>query len=961
MTEKNQLRKAAEAALAKVPERVSVLTADAAQRREHELRVYQIELELQNEELRRVQAELEESQARYFDLYELAPVGYLTLSEAGLIVQANLTAAGLLGVARPKLLKRPLSRFIHPQDQPAYHRLQPGMAAEAATCVLHMVKADGTSFWGRLTSTAAHDAQGVPLGRVTINDITASKHQELILSARERLLRLSQAQRLDDLLRATLDEAEALTESCAGSYHFLEADENTLSLQAWSTHTEKNLCRAEVVKRHDRVNQAGVWVECIRQRRTVIRNNYAAGLPEGHVALQRELVVPVLRGGRIVAILGVGNKASDYTEADGQAVEALADLSWDIVENKRQEAELRASEGKFRAIADYTVDWESWFGVDGKYLWVNPTVERLTGYAVAEVLAMPDFIAVLVAEVDRGIFREHFQQALRGAPGVGLEFRSCHKDGSLRWLSISWQSIFDAGGQCIGVRTSARDITGKKRLDEVQKFLAKTSSGMEEESFFNALACYLAGILSMDCVRIGRLEGDGLRLRTLAGWCDGHFEGNQTYAIKDTPCGELVGQAVWCVPEGLSPRFPRDERLKEMEAVSYAGCTLWSHKGECIGLISAISRRPLLKCNQAEAILTMVAQRAARELEQQVAEDELRDYQHLLDVIINNSPSQVFAFDLQHRFILLNDELAHFYGLPKGDIWGKPLSEVFPEDLATQLMADNSRIMSNGESLRLEEVIRSKVSDEPRTMMTAKFALRNVQGDIIGIGGVATDVTDYKNALDALRQALNEKVSLLKEIHHRVKNNLQIVSSLLRLQWARVANPATQAALLDMESRVQSMAMIHEHLYRSDNLAAVDLAAYLRQLCHHLFRTLVIAPGSVQLHLDLSHVTLAIDQAIPCGLLVNELVSNAFNHAFPDGRGGSVWVSLKHLADGTGWQLRVADNGVGLPPVLDLGQVSTLGLKLVSDLSRQLGAQLSVGSGPGAVLEVICQPRGKSA
>ena len=117
--------------------------------------------------------------------------------------------------------------------------------------------------------------------------------------------------------------------------------------------------------------------------------------------------------------------------------------------------------------------------------------------------------------------------------------------------------------------------------------------------------------------------------------------------------------------------------------------------------------------------------------------------------------------------------------------------------------------------------------------------------------------------------------------------------------------------------------------------------------------------GTVQLHLNLSHMVLEIDQAVPCGLLVNELVSNALKHAFPDGRKGELWVLLDNLADGVGWHLRVSDNGVGLPPDLDLEHITTLGLKLVSDLSRQLGASLSFGSGPGAVFEVLCQPRGE--
>ena len=207
----------------------------------------------------------------------------------------------------------------------------------------------------------------------------------------------------------------------------------------------------------------------------------------------------------------------------------------------------------------------------------------------------------------------------------------------------------------------------------------------------------------------------------------------------------------------------------------------------------------------------------------------------------------------------------------------------------------------------------------------------------------------------ALQHLLREKEFLLKEVYHRVKNNLQIVSSLLRLQASRLENPIAQAALYDMQHRVRSMALIHEHLYRSEDLTQVDLAAYLKQLCEQLFRALGSNSGAIRLHLDLAPVQLGIDQTIPCGLLVNELFSNALKHGFPNGRAGEVRVELQPLADGPGWRLRVADDGVGLPAGFDLKHLTTLGLQLIGDLSRQIGGRLEIGPGPGAVFEIVFQ------
>ncbi|MCX6873725.1 MAG: response regulator [Verrucomicrobia bacterium] len=210
----------------------------------------------------------------------------------------------------------------------------------------------------------------------------------------------------------------------------------------------------------------------------------------------------------------------------------------------------------------------------------------------------------------------------------------------------------------------------------------------------------------------------------------------------------------------------------------------------------------------------------------------------------------------------------------------------------------------------------------------------------------------HKQAEAAQLQSLHEKEALLMEIHHRVNNNLQIISSLLRLQANKIDHPGATAALLDMQHRVRSMALIHEQLYDSQNFTAIDLAAFLRHLTNQLFRSLVLNPRTIQLHFELAPVHLKMDLAIPCALLVNELLTNAFKHAFPAGRSGELRVTLQPHADGHGWRLCVADNGVGLPPDLDLNDLTSLGLQLVTDLTRQLGGRLQLGAGPGAVFEL---------
>jgi len=213
----------------------------------------------------------------------------------------------------------------------------------------YIVKAkrlNGEHIITRLNSRLIKDEDGQPL-RIegTVLDITHRRQQEEILSTRLRLLETSATHSIDELLQAFLDEAEKLTGSEIGFFHFLEEDQNTLSLQAWSTNTLETMCTAEGQDTHYPVDEAGVWVDCIKERRPVIHNDYASlphkkGMPEGHTPVIREMVIPVLRGDKIVAVLGVGNKSRDYQKSDVNSVATLADLAWDIVERKQAEEEL---------------------------------------------------------------------------------------------------------------------------------------------------------------------------------------------------------------------------------------------------------------------------------------------------------------------------------------------------------------------------------------------------------------------------------------------------------------------------------------------------------------------------------------------------------------------------------------------------------------------------------------------
>ncbi|MFQ6044257.1 MAG: histidine kinase dimerization/phosphoacceptor domain -containing protein, partial [Candidatus Poribacteria bacterium] len=207
-----------------------------------------------------------------------------------------------------------------------------------------------------------------------------------------------------------------------------------------------------------------------------------------------------------------------------------------------------------------------------------------------------------------------------------------------------------------------------------------------------------------------------------------------------------------------------------------------------------------------------------------------------------------------------------------------------------------------------------------------------------------------QKSLEQVTKSLEEKEVLLSEIHHRVKNNMQIISSMLRLQGRSIKDETYLQMLQDSQDRIRSMALIHERLCQSENLAKIDLDSYIRDLANSLFRTYAIA-DNVELKIDVENVSLSIDSAIPCGLILNELISNSLKYAFPDGREGEININLRCIEDRV--ELVVKDNGIGMPKDLDFKNTESLGLQLVTILvENQLQGKIELSRTEGTEFRI---------
>jgi two-component system, sensor histidine kinase and response regulator len=335
-------------------------------------------------------------------------------------------------------------------------------------------------------------------------------------------------------------------------------------------------------------------------------------------------------------------------------------------------------------------------------------------------------------------------------------------------------------------------------------------------------------------------------------------------------------------------------------------------------------------------------------VEQRKALEALRESEERFAVFMKHLPAGAFMKDETGKVVYANDYLVSLFGWE--DMIGRSTRELLPAELADRMEADDRDALARG-AIILKEHVRDS-TDRERIFQTGKFPITR-HGKPPLLGGISVEITELERAQEALRSSLEEKESLLREVHHRVKNNLQVISSLLNLQLRNVKNEEVRAFLRDTQNRIHSMAMLHEILYRSGNIADVQFPLYLKRLCDHLARSQGAAARQIRLRQEIADVPLNPDQAITAGLIVNELVTNAIKHAFPSDQGGEVIVALRP-DDEDRLLLRVADNGIGLPPGAPTEAAGSLGLLLVRSLCRQLSGELSIKNGqPGAVFEIV--------
>ncbi len=308
--------------------------------------------------------------------------------------------------------------------------------------------------------------------------------------------------------------------------------------------------------------------------------------------------------------------------------------------------------------------------------------------------------------------------------------------------------------------------------------------------------------------------------------------------------------------------------------------------------------------------------------------------------LIENMSEVILYVDNYDRIIFANDNAIRMFGYGKDELIGQIAGEILVVDEYRDFIKDRIKLRRHGFTDRFEVQMKTKTG-ESIWVEISSAPLKDADGKIIGSIGIHSDITDRKKYENTIETSLKQKDMLLKEIHHRVKNNLQIISSLIKLQSAHVNDKEIHSLFAESQNRIKTMALIHEKLYRSTDISVIEFYDYIKNLVNSLYSSYGISIDRVRPVIEFRSIYLDIDTAIPCGLIINELISNCLKYAYPDLRKGEIFIDLKELNEND-YLLLIKDDGIGIPESIDFGNTNSLGLKLVKILSEQLGGTVEL-------------------
>ena len=592
-----------------------------------------------------------------------------------------------------------------------------------------------------------------------------------------------------------------------------------------------------------------------------------------------------------------------------------------ITKNKRAKEALEKSEERYRRLIEYSPDVIYTLNAEGVFVFVSPAWTILLGHPVTQVVGKPfqQFVHPDDLEKCLAFLQRTFEPGQRQ---TGIEYRVQHADGTWRWHLSNGFPVKDEAGMIVSYEGIANDITERKRA---------------EDALHESLERFqLANLATFNVIYDWNLQTDALswnkNFQTIFGYGAEEIESgieSWTNRIHPDDCDRVKTSIHAAIASGQERWFDqyrflrKDGTYAEVEDRGYIARDASGQPARMIGAMRDITER--IRSEKA------------------VQASEAR-YRQLVE---NANEAIVVVQDGLLKFV--NRTAIEMTGYSEAELISRPFSEfIHPDD--RKMVMDHHRRRLAGETAQPRYDARLLIRDGSVRWFEIGAVSLDWEGRPANLAFL-TDVTDRRKAEESILTSLREKEVMLREIHHRVKNNMQVISSLFNLQAGKTVNPECREILKEGQTRLRAMSLVHEKLYQSHDLSKIDLAVYVQSLASHLFNVYLTDPNQVRLEMNFEEVPLDINSAVPCGLILNELISNSLKHAFPESRKGMIRIGVKCGPNDT-IIIRVADNGIGFPKNLDFRQSESLGLQIANLLVAQLEGTIELNRENGTIFTV---------
>ncbi len=835
----------------------------------------------------------------------------------GFFKLVNPSFESILGFSKEELLVTPFINFVHPEDIEVtlaeFHRLQTGIPAinfeNRYRCK------NGSYRW------LSWNAQPFEEGTVyaVARDITESKEAQQKLFELNEQLETRVAQRTAEL-EYTTQRLIALMENLQGGV--LLKDENNqviLSNQVFWDLFEIPEANSDSIP--DDVDSFA------------LKYQHLFAQPETWSTRQKEII----HGREIVT-------DEEFTLANHKIIQQdyvpiyvgdnYAGYLWlyrDITQRKSTEAALRESENLLRIFIQTAGTILIVLAPNGKIKEWNEEAEKLYGYRRESILE-ENYFDRFVPSGEKNRVRADINKVLAGIPTRNFETFVLTSDGTQKCILWNVNRLVNTQGIVIGVIACGQDMAERKKAEAALLLSEKRFRSIFDGAAVGIVQFAISGeilLVNDRFIELLHYSRSELKAQKLPEIIDKNDINQTSLALNKLLSGEISTFSI------------------EIRLICQNSSLLWVNLTLSLVSGSNIESRYFI------GVINDISDRKK-------AEEALQQSQEFLRHVIDTNPNLIFVQDCEGRFTLANVATADLFGTDVENLIGKTDADFdFNLGIANQScsLLTNSKTSKvsqnetpnckeNGDCNNLQtQFIPEKnitmSNGENRCFQIIKKPLSFVNSNTFYFLGVATDITESKQAKNQLLDSLREKEVLLKEIHHRVKNNLYVISSLLNLQSNYIEDEAAISLFQDSQNRIQTMAMIHEQLYQSNDLAQIDFTEYIKKLINNLFLSYNNSTKNIKSTIKVASIKLNLETAIPCGLLINELITNCFKHAFPDRDYGEIKIQLE-VSNHSKMYLTVADNGIGLPPNLNWEESPSLGLRLVRILTQQLDGNLQL-------------------